>query len=59
MVTITDCLRYNYHTVLKQKVQKIFWKFDYYAPDMKWGSEDATDPSRTVRVLTIILAEEY
>lgn len=38
---------------------KIFWKIDYYDPTLSWGSEDPSDTSKTVRVLTILLAEEY
>ncbi len=39
--------------------QKIFWKIDYYAPDLLHGSENPADPVQTVRVLTILLASEY
>lgn len=37
----------------------IFWKIDTYADDsLTFGAEDPTDP-KAVRVLTIMLAEEY
>ena len=39
--------------------EKIFWKIDYYAPDLMHGSENPSDPQRTVRVLTIMLASEW
>lgn len=40
-------------------VGKVFWKIDYYAPDLEHGSEDPADTARTVRVLTVMLASEY
>ena len=37
----------------------IFWKIDLYDRDYKFYSPDPTDPAKTNRVLTILLAEEY
>jgi len=39
--------------------ERIFWKIDYYAPDLIGGSRNPEDPRQTVRVLTIMLATEY
>ena len=39
--------------------QKCFWKIDYYDPTLKWGSDDPSDVTKTVRVLTLMLASEY
>ena len=39
--------------------ERVFWKFDYYDRDLRFGSEDAANPTITRRVLTIMLAQEY
>lgn len=38
---------------------KIFWKINYYAPDLEQGSHDPSDPEKIFRVLTIMEAREY
>ena len=39
--------------------ERVFWKLDYYDRDMRFASENAADPARTRRVLTIMLSDEY
>jgi hypothetical protein len=37
----------------------LFFKFDYFAPDMKHGSDDPSNVEKTRRVLTIGFAADY
>jgi len=39
--------------------ERLFWKFDYYDPDMLMASLDPADDTITVRMLIIMLTEEY
>ena len=43
----------------EQGGDKLFFKIDYYDPDLQHGSEDPANASVTRRVLTIMLAEEW
>lgn len=38
---------------------RFFWKIDYYDTNLEFGSEDLADPSKTTRVLPVMLAEDY
>ena len=39
--------------------QRLFWKIDYYDPDLRYGSSDPANPDLTRRVITIMLVSEY
>ena len=38
---------------------QIFFKIDYYDLKLEYGSKDPADPTKTTRVLTLMLATEY
>ena len=50
---------HDFGTFDRPGVGRIFWKIDYYDPSMEMGSDDPANPTKTVRVLTIMLASEY
>src|SRR2546423_15558882 len=45
--------------VVEVEGEKYFGKFDYYDIDMRYGADDPSDPEKTKRILTIMLASEY
>ena len=38
---------------------ELLWKIDYYDATLTYGAQDPADESACMRVLTIMLAEEY
>lgn len=39
--------------------QKIMWKIDYYDRNLQYYSDNPADVNKTIRVMTVMLAEEY
>ena len=48
-----------YCGVMEVDGHRLIWKIDYYDRSRICHSPDAADPKVTVRVLTVMLAEEY
>ena len=39
--------------------EKIMWKIDYYDRNLQYYFENPADITKTIRVMTVMLAEEY
>ena len=39
--------------------ERYFWKIDYYDRSLRFGAEDPSDTTETVRVLTLMHTSEY
>jgi hypothetical protein len=39
--------------------REFFWKIEYYDKELQSASDDPSDPEKTARVLTLMLASEY
>ena len=50
---------HDFGSFVDEEDNKIFWKIDYYDNDLKYHSEDKSNPAKTIRVLTIMKASEY
>ena len=45
--------------IIKLRGESLYFKIDYYDKTLEYGSEDSSDPEKTTRVMTLMLACEY
>ena len=45
--------------IIKLREESVYFKIDYYDKSLEYGSEDPSDPEKTTRVMTLMLACEY
>ena len=45
--------------IVEWQGQRVMFKIDYYDPTLRYHSDDPTDPALTVRVMTVMFADEY
>jgi len=45
--------------MIEDQGERFLWKIDYYDAELRFGSEDPSDPAQTTRVLTLMFASEW
>lgn len=50
---------HDFGVITHEAAGRVFWKIDLYDTSLQFYSPEPTDPAQTIRVLTIMLAEEY
>lgn len=53
------CGEHDFGALKIDEVGTVFFKIDYYDHTLTYGSDDPLDPTKTTRVLTVMLSEEW
>ena len=53
------CGEHDFGALKVDNVGTVFFKIDYYDHTLTYGSDDPLDPTKTTRVLTVMLSEEW